>query len=166
MAAVVAFRGSQPYELKDWLLDISFLATPVSWMQGCKAHAGFLRGFNSVSVTPETPSKQGVHDVLQQLIDGYNEGKSNGSNLSIPQLTRYVLSRLLDSLDSYMPMLEADASNCPNNRMQVHDEPCSYQSPVGWYPLDTALVGRWPPSTLHGGTANICLTSEQRCALR
>ena len=88
VAAVFSFRGSQPYQLKDWLLDISFLPTPVGWAPGCRAHAGFLRAFNSVSVTPETATKQGVQQVLQDLIDRYNLGHKNGSSLAVSKLTR------------------------------------------------------------------------------
>ena len=88
VAAVFSFRGSQPYQLKDWMLDISFLPTAVGWAPGCQAHAGFLRAFNSVSVTPETATKQGVQHVLQDLIDRYNLGHKNGNSLAISKLTR------------------------------------------------------------------------------
>ena len=110
MAAVFAFRGSQPYELKDWLLDISFLPTQVPWAPEYKAHGGFLRAFSSVSTNPTDTENRGVHQVLNALITKYNATANNGNRLSLSSLTRCATSLLHSTIACGAPQVPANTA--------------------------------------------------------
>lgn len=49
--AVVAFRGTEPSSLKDWIDDLDFFKTDYDLCPGCQVHKGFYESYLSVKDT-------------------------------------------------------------------------------------------------------------------
>ena len=64
---IVAFAGTNPLSIQNWIDDLDMIQTDYPLCPGCKVHEGFYRSYNS------------VRDTVRGLIDSYREKHQNAT---------------------------------------------------------------------------------------
>ncbi len=73
---IVAFAGTDPLSIKNWIDDLNFIQTDYPYCNGCKVHQGFLNSFNSViaQVKSLVSSAVSQHPSAKLSVTGHSLG--------------------------------------------------------------------------------------------
>jgi surfactin synthase thioesterase subunit len=64
---IVAFAGTDPFSIENWIDDLDFIQTDYPYCSGCKVHEGFYRSYSS------------VNDQVRSLVNSYQSQYPNAT---------------------------------------------------------------------------------------